>query len=329
MSYHFQIKESISDKSFLVTGGAGFIGSNIVEYLIHHKAKRVVVLDNLSTGYKANIQQVIDSPGFEFIEGDITNPDDCQRACTGIDYVLHHAALGSVPRSINDPAATNMVNVTGFLNMLIASKDNHVKRFIFASSSSVYGNDKTMPKTELKTGDLLSPYAVSKKTNELYAEVFAKTYGLEIIGLRYFNVFGPKQNIAGPYAAVIPLFITSLLEHKAPSIFGDGMTTRDFTFVENVIQANMLAALTENPSAVNQIYNIAYGGTVSLNTLFNEIASKIPSDIKPAYKDERKGDIKDSFADISKAKNLLGFSPKVDVAAGLEVTIKWYKQQNA
>jgi len=328
MKYQFQIKEPISDKSFLVTGGAGFIGSNIVEFLLCQKAKRVVVLDDLSTGYRANIEAFAGHPGFEFIEGDIRNLPDCQKACKNMDYVLHHAALGSVPRSIKDPVATNAVNVDGFLNMLVASRDNHVKRFVFASSSSVYGNDRTMPKTELKTGEPLSPYAVSKKTNELYAEVFARTYGLEVIGLRYFNVFGPKQNIAGPYAAVIPLFITSLLEQQAPTIFGDGGTTRDFTFIENVIQANMLAALTENPSAINQIYNIAYGGTVSLNTLFAEISSKIGSGIKPIYKEERKGDIKDSFADISKAKDLLGFSPKIDLATGLGITINWYEHQH-
>lgn len=328
MKYHFQIKESISTKSFLVTGGAGFIGSNIVEFLLHNKAKRVVVLDNLSTGYMSNIENCIGHPHFEFIKGDITNILDCQKACRDIDYVLHHAALGSVPRSINDPIATNAVNVNGFLNMLVASKDNCIKRFVFASSSSVYGNDKTMPKQELKTGDLLSPYAVSKKANELYADVFSKNYGLEFIGLRYFNVFGPKQNINGPYAAVIPLFITSLLQKKAPVIFGDGTTTRDFTFVENVIQANLLAILTEDPESINQIYNIAYGGTVSLNTLFYEISTKLGSDKEPIYKEERKGDIKNSFADITKAKSLLKFIPKVNVSSGLDMTIEWYKTQN-
>ncbi len=326
MKYQFQLNESIADKCFLVTGGAGFIGSNIVEFLVHNNARKIVVLDNLSTGYKENISQFSSHSNFEFIEGDITNISDCQKACKGIDYVLHQAALGSVPRSINDPATTNMVNINGFLNMLIASKDNNVKRFVFASSSSVYGDDRSMPKVEGNTGELLSPYAVSKKANELYASVFYKTYGLEVIGLRYFNVFGPKQNINGPYAAVIPIFINSLLKNESPNIFGDGTTTRDFTFVENVVQANLLASLTTNTNAINQIYNIAYGGTINLNELFNKISIHLNLDLRPTYMPERKGDIKDSFADINKAKNLLGFSPKVNIDEGLGLTINWYNR---
>jgi UDP-N-acetylglucosamine 4-epimerase len=222
--------------------------------------------------------------------------------------------------------ATNKVNVGGFVNMLFASHKNSVKRFIYASSSSVYGNDKTMPKKEETTGDLLSPYAVSKKANELYADVFNRTYGLEIIGLRYFNVFGPKQNINGPYAAVIPIFITSLLNNRPPTIFGNGETTRDFTFVENVIQANLLACLTQNNSALNQVYNIAYGGTTSLNELFRLIASELNTQMKPDYANERKGDIKDSFANIDKAKANLLFSPKVDLKEGISKTVSWYKE---
>jgi len=317
----------ISGSTFLVTGGAGFIGSNLVDFLLQNKASKVRVLDNLSTGYELNLEPFKNNPAFEFVKGDIVNAADCEAACEGMHYVLHQAALGSVPRSINDPLATNMTNVTGFLNMLNAARLNGVKRFVYASSSSVYGDDKTMPKVESITGSLLSPYAVSKKTNELYAEVFYKTYGLEVIGLRYFNVFGPRQNVNGPYAAVIPIFITQLLKGNAPSIFGDGSTTRDFTFIENVIQANLLAALTPNKEAVSKVFNIAYGGTTSLNTLFDGIARKLGSTLRPDYKPERKGDIKDSFANIEKAKNLLGYAPTIDIEKGLELTVSWYRQQ--
>lgn len=326
MEYQFVLKESISEYTFLITGGAGFIGSNIVGFLIKNNAKKVIVLDNLSTGYEENIREFEKDKNFIFIKGDITNYEDCIKATDGVDFVLHQAALGSVPRSIMDPMATNAINVGGFVNMLFASHKNKVKRFIYASSSSVYGDDKTMPKQENITGNLLSPYAVSKKTNELYADVFYRTYGLEIIGLRYFNVFGPKQNIAGPYAAVIPIFITSLLNNESPNIFGDGTTTRDFTFIENVIQANLLAALTENTKAINQIFNIAYGGTTSLNDLYKYISEELNSDLKPNYQPERKGDIKDSFANINKSKEILGFSPKIDINDGIALTVKWYKK---
>jgi UDP-N-acetylglucosamine 4-epimerase len=322
------LHKPLTHLSFLITGGAGFIGSNIAEFLVKNNAKKVVVLDDLSTGYKENIQALTGLSNFTFIEGDITNMDDCLKATQGIDFVLHHAALGSVPRSINDPCATNSVNVGGFVNMLFASHKNGIKRFVFASSSSVYGDDKTMPKVENTTGNLLSPYAVSKKTNELYADVFYRTYGLEVIGLRYFNVFGPKQNIAGPYAAVIPIFITSLLKKEAPTIFGDGSTTRDFTFIENVIQANIKASLTTNASAINQIFNVAYGGTTSLNDLYRSISNELRSTIQPSYKPERKGDIKDSFANINKAKDLLEFDPTVDIKEGLQKTVKWYKDNS-
>lgn len=326
-NYSFQLPHSISDKTFLVTGGAGFIGSNLVEFLLHSKAKEVRVLDNFSTGYEENLKEFSAQKNFTLIKGDITSYSDCEIACKGIDYVLHQAALGSVPRSIKDPLATNAVNINGFLNMLHASVTNKVKRFVYASSSSVYGDDANMPKKEENTGNLLSPYAVTKKANELYADVFYKIYALEVIGLRYFNVFGPKQNINGPYAAVIPIFINELLNKRAPSIFGDGTTTRDFTFIENVIQANLLAVLTKNKNALNKIFNIAYGGTTSLNTLFEKIASEMGTDIKPLYKEERKGDIKDSFADITKARELLGFHPKVNITEGLKLTVEWYKKQ--
>lgn len=328
MNYTYKPEFDITKSSFLITGGAGFIGSNIVEFLLLNNAKKVRVLDNLSTGYKSNIEQFLSNPAFEFLKGDIVNVQDCENAVHGIDFILHQAALGSVPRSINDPAATNAVNISGFLNMLIAAKNNKVKRFVYASSSSVYGDDKTMPKVEDITGNLLSPYAVTKKANELYADVFYKTYDLEVIGLRYFNVFGPRQNINGPYAAVIPIFITELLNGRSPSIFGDGTTTRDFTFIENVIQANLVAAFTENKQAINQVFNIAYGGTTSLNTLFSTIANKLHSDLKPEYKPERKGDIKDSFANIDKAKKLLGYEPTVEIGKGLELTVDWYKKNS-
>ncbi len=325
MNFKYKPNFDITASSILITGGAGFIGSNIVDFLLQNNVKKVRVLDNLSTGYFSNINMHISNPAFEFMEGDIVNATDCEKAVQGMDIVLHQAALGSVPRSINNPAATNAVNVSGFLNMLTAAKDNRVKRFVYASSSSVYGNDKTMPKVEAITGDLLSPYAVTKKTNELYADVFYKTYGLEVIGLRYFNVFGPRQNVKGPYAAVIPIFITELLNNKAPSIFGDGTTTRDFTFIENVIQANLVAAFTTNKDAINQVFNIAYGGTTSLNTLFISIANNLQSAIKPNYQPERKGDIKDSFANIDKAKLLLNYKPTVEIEQGLALTVDWYK----
>lgn len=320
------LSAQIQQKSFLVTGGAGFIGSNIVAFLLQNKAREVRVLDNFSTGYKSNIEEFFSNPSFKLIEGDITNLETCLQATVGIDCVLHQAALGSVPRSIKDPVATNNTNISGFLNMLHASVTNNIKRFVYASSSSVYGSDRTMPKTEDKTGELLSPYAVTKKANELYAGVFFKTYGLEVIGLRYFNVFGPKQNINGPYAAVIPIFVNELINKRAPAIYGDGTTTRDFTFIDNVVQANLKAALTEEKAAMNEVYNIAYGGTTSLNDLYKTISGILKTDIQPQYKVERKGDIKDSFADISKAKNLLNYSPEVDLKQGLEKTLAWYTQ---
>ncbi len=327
MEYNFKTNFNFKETTILITGGAGFIGSNLAEYFVLNGAKLVRVLDNLSSGYMSNIKHLQEYTNFEFINGDITNYNDCLNATKNTDVVLHHAALGSVPRSINDPIASNFANVTGFLNMLHACVQNKVTRFIYASSSSVYGDDKTMPKIETITGELLSPYAVTKKTNELYANVFYKTYGLQTIGLRYFNVFGPKQNINGPYAAVIPIFVTHLLKNESPTIFGDGTTTRDFTYIENVIQANVLAANTKEDAAFGNIFNIAYGGTTPLNTLFKLIAEELESTIKVIYAPERKGDIKDSFANINKAKSLLQFSPKVDIKVGLQKTVQYYKQQ--
>ena len=316
---------SVKDKCFLVTGGAGFIGSHIVSYLLSNGAKEVRVLDNLSTGFKKNVSDHESNGAFTFIEGDITNYDTCFKACENIDGVFHNAALGSVSRSMQDPMATNFANVSGFVNILFAAKNQNVKRLVYASSSSVYGDDKSTEKQEHITGNLLSPYAVSKKTDELYAAVFAKSYDMEIIGLRYFNVYGPKQNPNGAYAAVIPIFISNLLKGETPSIFGDGTTSRDFTFINNVVYANILAFSTTNPEAVNQVYNVAYGSSTSLNQLFDLVKSNLNSDMSPEYKAERKGDIKNSLANISKAKSLLGYQPLVNLEQGMQLTINWYK----
>jgi UDP-N-acetylglucosamine 4-epimerase len=258
---------SLEDKSFLITGGAGFIGSNLVEYLLKYGAGKVRVLDNLSTGNLKNIEEFLTNTAFEFIEGDIRDLATCQKACQGIEYVAHQAALGSVPRSINDPITTNEVNINGFLNMLVASRDNKCKRFVYAASSSTYGDSKELPKVEDIIGKPLSPYAVTKYVNELYADVFSKTYGSETIGLRYFNVFGPRQDPNGAYAAVIPKFVIQLMKNESPVINGDGNYSRDFTYIDNVIQMNHLALFTQNKEAVNQIYNTAYGDRTTLNQL--------------------------------------------------------------
>jgi UDP-N-acetylglucosamine 4-epimerase len=315
----------LSKSSFLITGGSGFIGSNLVEYLVNHKAGRIRILDNLLTSSRDNIRPFLDLPNVEFIEGDIRDPETCAKACKGIDYVSHQAALGSVPRSVKDPQTTHAINSTGFLNMLVAARDAKVKRFVYASSSSVYGDHPVLPKKETETGNPLSPYAVSKKSNELYARVFAETYNMEIIGLRYFNVFGPNQSPDGPYAAVVPLFIQAVLDNKAPFIDGDGEQTRDFTYVENAIQANIRAMLNTHVSALNQVYNVAVGERSSINQLFNLIAKQCDSNLKPNYRASRAGDIKDSLADISKAKELLGYDPQVKLAEGLEKTFEWFR----
>ena len=318
-------------KKILVTGGAGFIGSNLCEHLLKNGFE-VVCLDNFSTGHLYNIKHLLDDypTRFTLIEGDIRDIKICIRAMKGIDLVLHEAALGSVLRSIEDPIETNDVNINGFLNMLVASKDCKVKRFIFASSSSVYGDSTKLPKEEEHTGKPLSPYALTKYVDELYADVFAKNYGIEYIGLRYFNVFGRRQDPNSMYAAVIPLFIKQYLNHMHPKINGNGSNTRDFTYIDNIIHMNMLALKTENPQAINQIYNTAGGERTSINKLANEIKSYLVqydfsiSDIYPIHVTHRLGDISHSFASIDKAKHLLGYSPLVSFQEGLKETIKWY-----
>ena len=323
VSYH---TTDLTKASFLITGGAGFIGSNIVQYLINNNAGKIRVLDNLSNGSLKNISQFIGYKNFDLIEGDIRDYNTCKKCCEGIDYVSHQAALGSVPRSIKDPITTNEVNGSGFLNMILASKESSVKRFIYASTSAIYGDHPALPKKEEFTGNPLSPYAVSKKTNELYAQVFENTFKIETIGLRYFNVFGPNQSPTGPYAAVIPLFIQSVIDSVPPFIDGDGEQTRDFTFVENVVQANIRALLTMNSEAINRVYNVALGQRVSINELFNIIARLYKSDIKPVYREKRSGDVRDSLADISAAKKLLSYNPLIQLNDGLALTIEWFRQ---
>lgn len=317
----------ISKSTFLVTGGAGFIGSNIVSYLLKYNAGKVIVLDNLSNGYLKNIEPFIGLPNFQFIEGDITDFDSCVKAVRGVDYVIHQAALGSVPRSIENPLATHQANATGFLNILTASKDSNVKRVVYASSSSVYGDSKELPKTEDRIGIPLSPYAVSKRTKELYANVFALTYGLDVVGLRYFNVFGPNQSPNGPYAAAIPLFMDAVLNNASPFINGSGEQSRDFTFVENVVQANIKALFTEK-DVKGKVLNIAYGGRTTINELFYMIRSAVGNNVEPIYREERKGDVKDSLADISLAKELIDYNPDFSIQEGLKITIDWFKNFN-
>jgi UDP-N-acetylglucosamine/UDP-N-acetylgalactosamine 4-epimerase len=319
----------ISDKKILVTGGAGFIGSNICEVLLNMNNK-VICLDNFSTGNKNNITSFLKNSNFTLVEGDIRNLDDCLFASQGVDYVLHQAALGSVPRSIKDPITSNDVNVTGFLNMLVASRDNKIKRFVFAASSSTYGDSELLPKIEDVIGKPLSPYAITKYVNELYADIFSKTYGLETIGLRYFNVFGRKQDPNGAYAAVIPKFVSQLINGKSPVINGDGNYSRDFTYIDNVIQANLLSLSTNNPKAINTVYNVAYGDRNSLNDLIDylkeylsEFDSKI-SNIEVIYGPNRAGDIPHSHASVDKANQLLGYNPQFNLKKGLKEAINWY-----
>lgn len=314
------IANQISGKRFLITGGAGFIGSHIVRFIIENGGF-VRVLDNLLTGHIENIEEHLGSLNFEFNEGDITNLATCKKMCVGIDYVCHQAALGSVPRSLLFPEKTNEINVSGFVNMLIAAKENNVKRFVYASSSSVYGDEYSLPKVETKIGAQLSPYAVSKYTNELYASVFAKSYGLETIGLRYFNIFGANQDPNGPYAAVIPLFISQLLQGQTININGDGKTTRDFTYVANAVQANICALLTTNENACNEVYNVACGKNFSLLDLVASLENATGKKAIIEHKDFRQGDIRDSLADISKAKKFLGYAPKVDFNQGIKETV--------
>jgi len=310
----------------LVTGGAGFIGSNLVTSLLHDKRVSFIrVLDNLATGSLKNISKFSDNPKFEFIEGDIRDYSTCLSACTDIDLVSHQAALGSVPRSINDPLTTNDVNITGTLNIFTAAKEIEIKRVVYAASSSTYGDHSDLPKEENKIGNPLSPYAVTKLVNELYARVYSDLYGIEMIGLRYFNIFGPHQNPDGPYAAVIPLFIEALLNNRPPVINGDGLQSRDFTYVDNAVQANILSLFTENKQAVNQVYNVACGEQTTLLQLFNEIKKEAGSTLQPMYGSERTGDVKHSLADISKAEKMLGYKVTVPVKEGLTKTFNWYK----
>ena len=325
----FESKHHIKDidnYSFLITGGAGFIGSNIIEYLLKYRAKKVRVLDNFSTGSYQNIESFRSNPAFELLEGDIRDINMCRKAVEGIDFVSHQAALGSVPRSINDPITTNEVNISGFLNMLVAARDENVKQFIYAASSSTYGDHPGLPKVEDKIGNPLSPYAVTKYVNELYASVFSKTYNFHTIGLRYFNVFGPRQNPHGPYAAVIPLFIESALKNEAPFINGDGETSRDFTFIENAVQANIKAMLAEDINK-HEVINIAFGERTTLNELWSKLCQIAGIDITPVYKPERKGDVKHSLADITKAASLIKYAPQYSVDRGLEIAYKWYQNE--
>lgn len=313
--------------SFLVTGGAGFIGSHIVEYLHSFGAGSIRILDNLSTGSTENIRPFLDSPGVTFIEGDICDPSICAHACEGVDFVLHQAALGSVPRSIKDPLNTHNSNVNGFVNMLIAARDAGVKRFVYASSSSVYGDSPILPKSEAVIGKPLSPYAVTKYVDELYAEVFALNYGMEVIGLRYFNIYGPRQNPSGPYAAAIPLFITGVLQNAEVWINGDGSQTRDFTYVENAVQANIRAAFTKTPDATGRVFNIAVGDRTSINELYHTIRELAGSQLQPLYRDERAGDVKHSLADISAAEKHLGYVPEVKLREGIKATFEWFRDK--
>ena len=319
----------LSNKKILVTGGAGFIGSNLCEALIE-KGNKVVCLDNFATGKRENLEKLLKDTNFTLIEGDIRKLDDCLKASKDVDFVLHQAALGSVPRSIKDPITSNDVNVSGFLNMLVAARDNGVKRFVFAASSSTYGDSESMPKVEDIIGKPLSPYAITKYVNELYADIFSETYGLETIGLRYFNVFGRKQDPNGAYAAVIPTFVSQLMRGEPPTINGDGNYSRDFTYIDNVIQANLLSLVTTNEKAINTVYNVAFGDRNTLNDLMgylkqylSEFDTKI-SNVEVIYGSNRAGDIPHSHASVQKAKELLNYNPQFSLQEGLTEAVKWY-----
>lgn len=322
-------KNKLNNKNILVTGGAGFIGSNLCEELINLGAN-VTCLDNFSTGFRENLDAIKDHPNFKLIEGDIRNLADCKLACENQDFVLHEAALGSVPRSINDPITSNDVNVGGFLNMLVAARDANVKRFVYAASSSTYGDSESLPKVEDVIGKPLSPYAITKYVNELYADVFKRTYDFDTIGLRYFNVFGRKQNPNGAYAAVIPKFVMQLMNHESPVINGGGEYSRDFTYIDNVILMNLLALTSDNSESVNQVYNTAFGERTTLNDLVSNLKEYLSdfdpkiADVEVIYGDYRKGDVPHSLASIDKAKKLLEYQPKHSMKEGLKEAVKWY-----
>jgi UDP-N-acetylglucosamine 4-epimerase len=318
-------QQDLGLSTFLVTGGAGFIGGHIAEYLLKNGAGKVRVLDNMSNGFKSNLAILQAYNGFEFIEGDIRDIETCRKACEGINYVSHQAALGSVPRSIKEPYNTNDSNVGGFVNVLKAAVENNVRQFVYASSSSVYGDEPTLPKREDRVGNCLSPYAVSKKANELYADVFSRVYNIPVLGFRYFNIFGPRQDPDGPYAAVIPLFVKAIMNNTSAFINGDGEQTRDFTFVENAVQVNIKGMLSTNDEAKNKVYNIAVGEKYSVNFLYNAIKEYLNSDIESIHREPRDGDIRNSLADISLAKNLLGYQPTTKFETGLVKTIEYFK----
>jgi len=312
----------------LITGGCGFIGSNIAEYFLENKLfKSITIVDNLSSGFIRNIQNLLEKySNLEFIEADIQNIEVCRNITKNIDAICHQAATGSVPRSINDPLFYHKNNVDGFFNLLIAAKENGCRRFVYASSSSVYGDNENFPKIEEKTGDVLSPYAATKKINEIYANVFHKCYGMEIIGLRYFNVFGERQNPNGEYAAVIPKFINLVKNGESPTIFGDGSFSRDFTYVKNVVRANYLALTTTNQESFGQVFNIGAGGRITINEIFYKICAIMGANIAPNYQPNRKGDIPHSNASIDKAQNMLGYVPEIGFEEGLQRTILWFSK---
>ena len=318
--------KDISQNTFLITGGAGFIGSHIVDYLLRNGAKKVRVFDNLATGLQSNVDLFAAHPNYEFIKGDIRDFQACLEACKDIDYISHQAALGSVPRSVKDPIASNDVNVTGFLNMLTAAKDTGIKSFVYASSSAVYGDEPNLPKVEERIGNPLSPYAVTKKANELYADVFSKLYGMNIVGFRYFNVFGARQDPNGPYAAVMPLFVSGIINQTPVYINGDGEQTRDFTYVDNAVQANIRGMLNDNAASFGQVYNVAVGEKFSVNYLYNAIRELLDIPHEATYRQEREGDIRNSLADISKAKNLLGYNPQYRFEDGLKLTVDYFRE---
>jgi len=318
----------IKGKTFLVTGGAGFIGSNMVDYLLDNNAKLVRVLDNLSNGYKENIEHLLDNPRFDFMEGDIRDLGTCHNAVEGIEYVTHQAALGSVPRSIEDPILTNSVNISGFLNMLVAAKESkNLVKFVYAASSSTFGDSKELPKIEGNEGKPLSPYAVTKAVNEYYADVFSKVYGFNTIGLRYFNIFGPRQNADNAYAAVIPIFCKAYLTGSTPKINGDGETSRDFTYVENAIQAN-LRALFSDDMGQHEVFNVACGGRTTLNEIIEILKELSDSDVNPSYGPERQGDVKHSLASIDKITKTLDYGPSIHFKEGLTNVYNWYKEMS-